>query len=347
MPIMMIGTQRSGSNLLRLMINQLPDVAAPHPPHILQRLMPLLPSYGDLENPENFSTLVDDVCNLVELNPVPWEGVVLERPRIEARCRDRSLPAVFEAVYDHMAEAAGASTWCCKSLANVHYLPEIEAHFGERVKYIYLFRDGRDVAVSFRKAVVGEKHFYHIARDWAEAQRLALALGERVGRQRFFSVSYEELTMSPEQAMRRLCKFLGVEYQESMLAFHQSSEARRAAASSDLWGNVTSPVMRDNSKKFLHEAGPEDIEIFESVAGEVLDRLGYKRQRLQPGEERRFSEDDIRWFDAENERLKQEVLGRVDPEDLERRDRQASFIRLIQTRLMQLPPRPEGVYGER
>ena len=35
MKIFMIGTQRSGSNLLRLMVNQAPDIAAPHPPHIL------------------------------------------------------------------------------------------------------------------------------------------------------------------------------------------------------------------------------------------------------------------------------------------------------------------------
>ncbi len=38
-PIFMIGIQRSGSNLLRLMLNQLPEIAAPHPPHVL--LMPL------------------------------------------------------------------------------------------------------------------------------------------------------------------------------------------------------------------------------------------------------------------------------------------------------------------
>ncbi len=34
MPIFMIGTQRSGSNLLRLMLNQLPEIAAPHPPSL-------------------------------------------------------------------------------------------------------------------------------------------------------------------------------------------------------------------------------------------------------------------------------------------------------------------------
>ena len=54
MNIFMIGTQRSGSNLLRLMLNEPARIAAPHPPHILQRLMPLVPNYGDLEKRENF-----------------------------------------------------------------------------------------------------------------------------------------------------------------------------------------------------------------------------------------------------------------------------------------------------
>ncbi len=49
--------------------------------------MPLLPGYGDLEQEENFRLLVDDVCRLVELNPVPWEGVRLDRAEVARRAR--------------------------------------------------------------------------------------------------------------------------------------------------------------------------------------------------------------------------------------------------------------------
>lgn len=121
-PIFMIGTQRSGSNLLRLMLNQLPEIAAPHPPHILQRMMPLVSLYGDLERDKIFRILIDDVCRLVEFNPVPWSGVVLDREDVFRRCNERSLLAVYAAVYDICAEAKGAQTWCCKSLANIKYL---------------------------------------------------------------------------------------------------------------------------------------------------------------------------------------------------------------------------------
>src|SRR3989344_1391093 len=175
MNIFMIGTPRSGANLLRLMLNELPRIAAPHPPHILQRMMPLVPNYGDLDKPENFAQLIEDVCRLVELNPVPWESVTLDRADIERRCRRHSLLGEYEAVYATMAETWEARSWWCESLENIAHLPQIEAHF-RSPRYIYLHRDGRDVAVSSRKAVTGEKHFYHLARELAATQQLAIGV---------------------------------------------------------------------------------------------------------------------------------------------------------------------------
>lgn len=332
MPIFMIGTQRSGSNLLRLMLNQLPEVAAPHPPHILQRLMPMVAGYGDLQVPANFMRLVEDVCQLVELNPVPWEGVTLDRQEVARRCRTPSVVAVFGAVYDIMAQNRGAQTWCCKSLANINYLSDIENYFRDRAKYIYLYRDGRDVAVSFCKAVVGEKHFYHIAKEWAATQQIALGMRERIGPSRFFGVRYEDITAQPESTMQQLCKFLGYRYTPSMLSFHKTDEAKKAAESSDLWGNVVNPVMSENSRKFLREAAPADVRIFELVAGDVLDALGYDRVGSERGEKAEFSVEAIKQFDVENQRLREAVLSKVDPEDLKRRDRQTSLIQKIKQR---------------
>ncbi len=331
MPIFMIGSQRSGSNLLRVMLNQLPAIAAPHPPHILHHFMPLMSVYGNLQRDENFATLVDDVCRLIELTPVPWVGVTLDRQKIAAACRERSLMAVYGATYQAFADARGAETWVCKSMQNTLFLPQIEAYFAD-AKYIYLYRDGRDAAVSFRKAVVGEKHFYYIAKDWAETQRLALRHRDRVPAERFVSISYEELTAQPETAMRQLCAFLGAEYHPSMLEFHNSDEAKRTAETSVLWSNVSKPIMANNTRKFLREASAEDIRIFESVAGDMLDALGYERVYVQRGEERRFSAAEIRRFDAENQRLKKEVLLGTGQEDGGRRDRQEALLAEIRSR---------------
>jgi LPS sulfotransferase NodH len=339
MPIFMIGTQRSGSNLLRLMINQLPEVAAPHPPHILQRMMPLLPTYGDLSDPRVFYQLVEDVCRLVELNPVPWEGVTLNRNDVASRCYEQSLVALHTAVYDICAEVKGAKTWCCKSLANINYIKEIEAYF-KKPNYIYLFRDGRDVAVSFRKAVVGEKHFYHIAKEWAGTQEIALKLREKIEPTRFLNVRYEDLSNNPESVARSICDFLGLAScpLDVMLNYHSTAEAKRAATASGLWGNVTKAVMKDNTRKFMRSASIEDIRIFESVAGHVLDALGYERMLIKKGEELKFTADEIAAFDAENKRLKEEVMKSVDPADKERRDRQEKLLKEIKSRTAPVAP---------
>ncbi len=330
-PIFMIGTQRSGSNLLRLMLNQLSEIASPHPPHILQRLQPLLSHYGDLNEAEHFHTLTEDVCRLVELNPVAWDGVVLNRDEVLSRCRENSLVALHGAVYDLCAEAWGAHTWCCKSLANIDYVEEIERYF-DNPRYIFLYRDGRDVALSFQKAVVGEKHIYHIARGWAKTQERALTLMDQIGPGRLIMVSYEELTSAPEATTRRLCEFLGVAYNDNMLEFHVSDEAKRAAVSSSLWDKVTQPVMTNNSRKFLRESSETEIRIFESVAGHVLDRLGYERVHVASGEEQTFSEQEIQLFNEQNEQIKRSLLDQTDKDDLLRRERQEGLLQEIVAR---------------
>lgn len=346
MAIFMIGTRRSGSNLLRLMLNQLPGVVAPHPPHVMLRMMPLAPNYGDLNRRENFAQLVDDVCRLIEVNPVPWEGIRFDRADIARRCRARSVVAVFGAVYDAYTEARGARTWVCKSLENLFYLPEIESYFVNG-KYIYLYRDGRDVAVSFRKVVVGEKHIYHVAREWANSQRLALKQRAITPPDRFASISYEELTGNADGTIERLCNFLGVPYEPAMLEFYKSEEAKRTANSSNVWGNVSKPLMTGNTRKFLREASEEDIRIFESVAGDMLDALGYERVYVQRGQERKFTEAELRHFEDENLRLKEQIAKSTDADDMKRRDRQAALLNEISQRPQQILSQPlhtaEGV----
>lgn len=335
MKVFMIGTQRSGSNLLRLMVNQAPSIAAPHPPHILERFTPLLPAYGDLRDESSFQQLVDDVVTLVEVNPVPW-GVAFDRADIRRRCRDNSLVAVFGAVMDRMAESYGKQHWMCKSLANVHFLPEIERYFAEDdARYLYLYRDGRDVCLSFLKAVVGEKTAYHVARQWHVEQQLALECGRRVPASRYMALSYEELTSNPESTLRLLCRWLDIEFSPSMLDFHESDEASKTAASGKLWENVKKPVMATNSKKWLKSLSAEEVVDFESVAGESLVQLGYELavvNKQQPA--RAYDAEAKARLDAENRQRKAAVKETLPPEDLAARKPQDDLLASIRSRLV-------------
>jgi Sulfotransferase family len=323
--IFMIGTQRSGSNLFRLMLNQLPDIAAPHPPHILIRMMPLVAGYGDLEDDANFARLVDDSCRLVEANPVEWEGVELDRADIARRCDRHDVYAVMAAIYDKLQETWGKTSWCCKSLGNVKYADQLADRFPD-AKFIYLYRDGRDVALSFTRAIEGEKHYYNIAKDWDTGQQQALKLRDRIGSERVLSVSYEDLTGDERGTLKRVCDFLGVAFSEDTMDFYKTDEAQRAATASNLWENVTKPVMKDNTRKFLNATSEADLRIFESVAGRSLDALGYDRVYVQKGQEDVYSPEQIAAFDAENARLKQAAWANLDDDDRQRREEQKAVL---------------------
>ncbi len=330
--VFMVGEQRSGSNLLRLMLDASGEVAAPHPPHILQRMMPLLPHYGDLSDETRFARLIHDVCRLVELNPVPWDGVVpLDRAAVRARCREHSLVAVFGAVMDLYAEARGARAWLCKSMQNVRWADTLDAYFDD-ARFIYLHRDPRDVTLSFMNAVIGDKHPYFIARQWVELQRLCLDARERLGPDKVFTVSYEALTREPEPLLRALCDFLGIGFTPAMLEPHRTPEAARSAAASQLWANLNRPIMTGNTQKFRGRMSDQDLEIVESLAGPVMDVLGYERVRVMPGEERTWSEAEMAAFAEENARRKAERRAATDPEDLRRRRHQERLLEEIRAR---------------
>jgi hypothetical protein len=329
-PVQIIGTQRSGSNLLRLMLNQLPEVSAPHPPHILERLMPLLPAYGHLDLAENFDRLVDDVCLLVETNPVPWTGVTFNRETIRNRCETATLPEIARVVYELKAEADQAHIWMCKSMANIHYADELEK-YSTPPRYIHLFRDGRDVALSFKKAIVGEKHSYHLAQQWKKEQDASIALFEKLGPDRVIRVRYEDLLQNPENELKRVCAFIGARYSDLALSYHQSAESRETASSGLMWQNVVKPVLADNQRKFLAELSETDIRIFERIAGETLVKLQY--ELLFETNNQPFSKEEIAAFSHINLDLKKEFRSKLRPEDLEKRRPQEELLKSITARM--------------
>ena len=326
--IFMVGEQRSGSNLLRLILNESSSIAAPHPPHILQRFMPLLSTYGDLNDKKSFKKLIDDVCRLVELNPVPWDKVKLKRKEIFNRCKEKSLIAVYATVMDLYAEAHGATAWVCKSMQNIQWADEINRYF-DNPKYIYLYRDPRDVTLSFTKAVIGEKHPYFIAKQWNNLQELCMNELKTQGDKTVIPLSYENLLKNPEKVVKELCNDIGITFNKNMMNFHKSKEAERSANSSTLWENLSQPIKNNNSQKFMSELTSHEIKIIESITGKVMDTLGYERVLVKEGDELDFSKDEIEFFHQENLKAKNKKATQVDPSDLKRRKLQIGFMEQI------------------
>lgn len=328
-PIQIIGIQRSGSNMLRLMLNQLEEVTAPHPPHILQRMMPLIPLYGNLEDSQNFYRLIEDVCLLVELNPVAWTGVKFDRKDVFSLCKSQNLVEVFRVVYELKARYDRASFWVCKSMANVKYADAIE-EAGIRPIYIHLYRDGRDVACSFKNAIVGEKHIYSIANQWRDNQVSCFKLREKIESDRFLLVSYEDLLNSPESELKRITSFINVKFNSNVFNFYKSEESKNTAVAGKMWDNVSKPIIKNNSNKYKSSLSELDIGIFEKQAGQVLSRLGYSLEGTGIVNGIPFTKAQLRKFDQQNKLLKEKARRSTDPEGMKLRERQKSLLSKIQ-----------------
>ncbi|MGZ3787481.1 MAG: sulfotransferase family protein [Bacteriovorax sp.] len=272
-PLFIVGTERSGSNLLRAILNSHSRISVPHPPHIMKELGPRLERYGDLSNDENFYRLIDDVIKLVKLHFVAWP-VELNRDLLFKSAKTRSLYSINAAIYDDYAKHMKKNRWGCKSTFMIHYIEEIlKVH--PAAQFIHLVRDGRDVAVSARKSVFNHFHPYYVAKLWSREQALALFWSEKLPPSQFKTIHYEKLTARPQETVREICAFLNEEYQEDLLNYFKKKDVAELSKLSESWKNISRAVLSDNSNKYKKELGPNEIALFEAISLRELEAFGY------------------------------------------------------------------------
>lgn len=316
------------------MLNQLPEIAAPHPPHILNTFSKVLPIYGDLDQNTNFESLVNDVCSWIELNPVTWKTSVFNRSEIRDRCKENTLIELFHEVYTYYAELQKSEYTCCKSMSNVHLYKELE-NAGLNPYYIFLHRDGRDVACSFKKTIVGEKHVYHIAKQWKADQEKSLEVEEQIPSDRFIKVKYRDLITAPESVLKKICSFLNVTYNQNMLDYFHAEESIKTARSGAMWQNLSQPIMKGNYNKYLKELTPQEIGIFEAVAGDTLEKLGYSRAHNHK-DLPEITLEDIKVYSMQNSQMIKEAILQANQHDLDSRSAQQALFDRFNERLVSL-----------
>lgn len=272
-PIFIIGTERSGTNLLRLMLNAHSAIAVPHPPHIVKLFGPLEARYGELRREANFRQLVNDVCRMVELHTYPWEFRP-DRDQVLRLARDRNLLAVYFQLYDQYLAHSGKRRWACKSTFMIEHVAEILRYHPD-ARFIFMVRDPRDVAVSAKQSIFNHFHVFYTARRWQREQRIGLDWLAKLPPDRIMLLRYEELLADPEGLLRRLCVFLNEPFEEEMLEYYRSCEARKSGSLSISWQNTSRPVLQNNSEKFRIQLSQQEIRIIEAIAGSEMHTLGY------------------------------------------------------------------------
>jgi len=272
-PLFIIGTERSGSNLLRLILNSHGAIFVPHPPHVVRYFAPLERYYGDLSRDDRFELLVRDVVRLVRIHIHPWDTPLCEADVIRA-ARWRSVFGVYAALHDLALAASGKERWGCKSTFMIDHADTVLSHY-PRARFLHLVRDPRDVAASSKESVFNPFHPLLTARLWLAQQRTGAALAGRLGSETLLAVRYEDLLESPERTLERICAFLGEPFSPRMLRFFETDEARRSASLSASWRNTATPIIRDNAGRFARSLSEDEIRTVERICGPLMRRYGY------------------------------------------------------------------------
>ena len=272
-PLYIIGTERSGSNLLRVILNAHADIDVPHPPHILKYFHALAPGYGDLKGRRARATLVRDVLRLLRIHIYPWSFQVDAKAIVDG-AQPHSLLGVFASIYDQHLAHTGKRRWGCKSTFMVHHVAEALAR-DPGARFIWLVRDPRDVAVSSRRSVFSPFHPLFTAELWDTQQREAMRAAEEHP-DAVLMVRYEALITELEPTLRGIMDFLGEELQPEMLAHEETAAAKKGANLSESWQNTGAKVKSDNFGKYRKALSTREIGLVQAAAGETMRALGYE-----------------------------------------------------------------------
>ena len=270
--LFIVGCPRSGTTLLRRMVDAHPRISITHETHWIPKLVDCPPA---------------DLPRVLAEHPRS-ATLGIERRELEALPHD-SYTGFVEALFDHYGSVRGKPIVGDKVPGYVREIPLLHRLF-PTARFVHLVRDGRDVVLSAldweRKAEDMRRRFP----TWEEAPAATAALwwrwnvlhGHRSGRElgphRYHELRYEALVEDPERALKRLCEFLGVEFDDAMLRFHEGRTRHDPGLSAKKAWLPPTPGLRDWKSQMPHE----HVEQFEAAAGDALDALGYERAASAP-----------------------------------------------------------------
>jgi hypothetical protein len=284
-----VGVARSGTTLLRLMLDAHPELTIPPETHFIPKLAKTLgevpKSVGEDELRRRALTLITEHRR--------WPDFGLDAHELERRFEHAepfTATSALRAFYGLYAEKQGKPRWGDKSPSYVRRMRRVHAVLPE-ARFIHLIRDGRDVALSQLEVHHGNDEVADAAAEWVEGIEKARAAGGRF-RDEYAEVRYEDLVDDPEPVLRRVCALIELEYDPAMLDYHRSAEERMAETIRDLdrgggaavtaeqraaqHANVSKPPQRERAGRWRKDMSAEQREVFEGVAGDLLRDLGYE-----------------------------------------------------------------------
>ena len=278
-----VGVGRSGTTLLRLMLDAHPQLAIPPETHFIPELIEA-GGRGALD-PERAVEVIVSVRQ--------WGDFGFSRAELLDRFRaagDLDVAGTVRAFFTAYAERHGKRRWGDKTPIYVESMPAIAAALPE-ARFIHLIRDGRDVALS--RSTWGDAERpdpTRAGRRWK--RRIERARRDARDVDGYLEQRYVYLVLDTEPTLRRICEFTELAFDPVMLRYHERAEERLAElgdlpargakgerTASDRLAIHTltrEPPKRERVARWKGEMSAADRAAYEAEAGDLLAELGYE-----------------------------------------------------------------------
>ena len=274
-PIFLVGCPRSGTTLVRRMLDAHPQVAIAPETFFVYKFWRHRRHYGDLRADANLNRLLDDLLAFRGVADVALDGEAL---REKARRSDRRYRTLFALFLRQFAEERGAAVAGEKTPNHVFYLRLLQRGF-PAARFVHVLRDARAVANSWRGLPWSSGRLWRDAARWRE--HVAAARRSRTGGV-LCTVRFERLVRTPERELRRLCAFLGLDFVPAMLRFHEDAGAAPTGpvnTGREPWKKkATRPLDPSVAEQWKGDLTPAQVAQVEGRAGREMRRWGYAPQ---------------------------------------------------------------------
>jgi hypothetical protein len=264
-----VGAGRSGTTLLRMMLDAHPELTIPPETRFVPRLIRVC--RGADATPADASRLLAAERN--------WADFGIDAADVEHRLA--AAPAVtpatgVRAFYEAYAERIGKPRWGDKTPAYGARMPMIGRALPE-ARFVHLVRDGRDVALSWRRFRESRRDdpltLAHWAGVWRETVGEIRAKSKRVDH--YLELRYEDLVSEPRQSLERVCELVALPFDAAMLDYHATAAERLAELASGL-----PPKGEQQARSADDRIAPHELVTKPPQA----DRIGAWREALEPAE---------------------------------------------------------------
>lgn len=271
--IFLMCSERSGSNLITTMFDAHPEICGPGTAHLADSIVPEIHRYEPFD-PAAWEALASDAAALLGAKNAVWK-----RRFTAAELRECAAPGdvagLLRYVYEAEARAHGKRIVFVKE----NRIHEFADFLGERfpdARYVYLHRDPRDMAASWKDSYAIRGGVVRAAETWDRDQRRFRAMRSALADARPIPVaSYEDLVSAPERTLRRICADLGLEFHAAMLEPERLPRTRANAAAVADWANLSRPIFHASVGSYRDRLTADEVRCVEAICREPMSALGY------------------------------------------------------------------------